>query len=97
MKVTEMERQQVCLLTLRWFFWSQTFFKIFFFFLMWTILKVLIEFAVTLLLFFGGFFDHEACSILAPHQGWLQLQPCIGRRIINHWTTREDPRLLRLK
>ena len=40
----------------------------FFFFLMWTILKVFIEF-VTILLLCSGFLDTEACGILALQTG----------------------------
>ena len=38
-------------------------------FLMWTVLKVIIEFVTVLLLFYGGFFGHEACGIVAPQPG----------------------------
>ena len=37
---------------------------VFFFFLMWTIFEVFIEFVIVLLLFW--FFGHEVCGILAP-------------------------------
>ena len=41
---------------------------IFFFFLMWTIFKALIEFVSTLLLFYVlvWFLGHKACGILVP-------------------------------
>ena len=48
----------------------------FFFFLLWTIFKVFIEFVTILFLFWGfsfllffWFFGHEACGILAPQPG----------------------------
>ena len=40
-----------------------------FFFLMWTIFKVFVEFVTILLLFMFWFFSHEACWILAPWPG----------------------------
>ena len=47
----------------------------FFFFLMWTILKVFIEFDTILLLFsMVWFLGHEACRILAPQPG---IQPTL--------------------
>ena len=43
------------------------FFK--FFFLMWTIFKVFVEFVTVLLLFMFWFFGHEACWILVLRPG----------------------------
>ena len=41
-------------------------FKAFFFFLMWTIFKVLIEFVTILLLFYILVLGHKVCGIFAP-------------------------------
>ena len=59
---------------------------------MWAILKVFIEFVTILLLFYVLFFlGCKACGMLAPWPGIEPLPPCIGRLILNHWTTREFP------
>ena len=42
---------------------------LFFFFLMWTIFKVFIQFVTILFLFCVWFFGHEACGILASQTG----------------------------
>ena len=52
------------------------FFKIFFFFLTWTILKVFTEFVIILFLFY--IFGHEACGILAPRPG-IEPAPLEGK------------------
>ena len=33
-----------------------------------------------------------ACEILVPQSGMEQAFPCMGRQILNHWTTREVPK-----
>ena len=63
-------------------------FLIFFFFLLWIILKVFIDFVTILLLFLSSdflakitfwFFGHEACEILAPQLGAEPTRLCTGR------------------
>ena len=67
------------------------FFKIFF--LMWTIVKVFIEFVIILLLLYvldfwpGGTWDLSSSTKDQTHT------LCIGRRSINHWSTMEVPPL----
>ena len=51
--------------------------------LMWTIFEVFIEFVTILLLFYVLFFWLRGM--------WDLSSPCIGRRSLNHWTTREVP------
>ena len=48
----------------KFFFFFLTFF--FFFFLLWTILKIFLEFVTVLHLFMFWFFGQEACETLAP-------------------------------
>ena len=67
---------------------SVLFFKDFFF-LMWTILKVLLNLLHYCFCFM--FFGHEACRILAPPPGIEPACPCTERWSLNHWTTREGP------
>ena len=68
-----------------------------FFFLMWTIFKVFIEFATMLLLFYilvlwlWGMWD-----LSSPTRDRTRT-PCIGRRSLNHWTAREVPKCGNLK
>ena len=56
---------------------------------MWTILKILIEFVTILLLFYilvfwlPGIWDLHSLTRDGTHV------PCIGRRSLSHWTTRE--------
>ena len=54
-----------------------------FFFLMWTILKIFIEFVTILLLFylFGGF-GHEAYGIFAPCQGIEPTSPTLESKVL---------------
>ena len=76
---------QWCLLK-RFFF----LFKIFFF-LMWTIFKVFIEFVTVLLLFYVLlFWPWGMWDLSSPARDWTHT-PCIGRWGLNHWTTREVP------
>ena len=78
------------LLTLHWII-SYDFLISFFFFLMWTIFKVFIEFVRILLLFYA--------LVLWPRGMWdlssltrdRTRTPCIGRLSLNHWTAREVP------
>ena len=61
---------------------------------MWTISKVFIEFVTILLLFYvlvfwlGGMWD-----LSSPTRDQTRT-PCIGRRSLNHWTTKEVPEVL---
>ena len=61
-------------------------------FMMWTIFKVFIEFVTILLLFYvlvfwpGGMWDLSSPTRDRTHT------PCMGRRSLNHWTTREVPK-----
>ena len=70
------------------YFVNLFFFKIF---LMWTIFKVFIEFVTILLLFHVlVFWPWGIWDLSSPT--WDQTHtPCIGRRSLNHWTTREIP------
>ena len=54
-----------------------------FFFLMWTIFKVFIEFATVLLLFYVLFFWPQACGTLAAQPGSKPKPHCTGRRSLN--------------
>ena len=60
----------------------------FFFFLMWLILKVFIEFVTILLLFW--FWSWGMWCLSSLTRDWTHT-PCIGRWNLNHWTTREVP------
>ena len=51
----------------------------FFFFLMWTLFKVLIEFVQYCFCFKFWFFGCKACGILASRLGIEPHTPCIGR------------------
>ena len=53
---------------------------------MWSIFKVVIE---SVAIFTFWLFGHEACGILPPWLGNGTYIPCIGRRSLNHWITRE--------
>ena len=63
----------------------------FFFFPMWTIFKVFVEFVAILFLFYalafgpGGLWDPSSLPRDRTHT------PCIGRQSLNHWTTGEVP------
>ena len=59
-----------------------------FFFLMWLILKVFIEFVTILLLFW--FWSWGMWCLSSLTRDWTHT-PCIGRWNLNHWTTREVP------
>ena len=66
--------------------------RVSFFFLMWTILKISIEFVIILLLFYvlvffwpGGMWD-----LIFPIRDQTNTL-CTGRQSLNHWTTREVP------
>ena len=67
------------------------YFKDFFFFLMWTIFKVFIEFVTILPLFYvlvfwpRGMWDLSSLTRDRTHT------PCTGRWSLNHWTAREVP------
>ena len=65
------------------------FFKGFFFNLMWTILKVFTEFVVVLLLFYVLVFWPRGVWYLSSPSGDGTHAACIGRRSLNHRTTRE--------
>ena len=53
--------------------------------------KVFIEYCFCFIFYFFG---HEAHGLLAPQPGIEPVSPCIGRQILNPWTTREAPKLL---
>ena len=64
---------------------------VFFFFLMWTILKIFIEFVIILLLFYTlDFWPRGMCDLSSPTRGQTHT-PCTGRWSCNHWTDRESP------
>ena len=61
---------------------------------MWTILKAFIENLLQYcfcLMFW--FFGHEVCRILAPQPGMQMMPPAVEAWSLNHWTTREVPRV----
>ena len=62
-----------------------------FFFLMWNIFKVFIEFATILFWFMFWYFGHKACGILAPQPGIEPTPSALEGEVFNHWTTREVP------
>ena len=64
------------------------FFRIFFF-LMWTIFKVFIEFVTILLLFYVLVFWPQGMWDLSSPARDRTRTPCTGRRSLNHWTARE--------
>ena len=64
------------------------FLSFFFFFLMWTIKKVFIEFVTILLLFYVLIFGQEACGILAPRPGIEPTAPGLEGKV---FTAREVP------
>ena len=65
--------------------------KNFYFFLVWTILKVLIEFVTILLMFFIlVFWPRGMLDLSSPTRDPTHTS-CIGRRSPNHWTTTEVP------
>ena len=62
-----------------------------FFFLMWTIFKVLIEFVTILLLFYVLIsWPRGVWDLSSPTRDWT-CTPCLGRWSLNQWTTRESP------
>ena len=65
------------------------FFLEFFFFLMWTIFKVFIEFVTILLLFYVLVFWPQGMWDLSSPARDRTRTPCTGRRSLNHWTARE--------
>ena len=64
------------------------FFCLFFFFLIWTLLKVFIEFVTILLLVYILAFWVQAYRILAPQPGIEPTPPALEGEV-NHWTTRD--------
>ena len=58
---------------------------------MWTIFKVFIEFVTILLLFYVLVFWSQGMWDLSSPIKDRTHTPCIGRRSLNHWTTREVP------
>ena len=68
------------------------FFFLAFFFLMWTMCKVFIEFVTTLLPFFDILvFQPQGIWDLSSQTRDQTCTPCVGRQSFNHWTTREVP------
>ena len=65
----------------------------FFFFLMWTVFKVFIEFVTILLLFYVLVFRPRGIWDLSTPTRDGTLTHCIGRQTPNYWTTREVPKL----
>ena len=61
----------------------------FFFFLMWTIFKVFIEFVTILLLFYVLVFWLRGTWDLSSLTRDQTHTRCIGRRSLNHWSARE--------
>ena len=57
---------------------------------MWTIFKVFIEFVTILLLFCFASWPRGTWDLSSLTRGGT-CTPCIGRRSLNHWTTREVP------
>ena len=76
------------------FLWPPTFFLRFFFFLIWTIFKVFIEFVTILLLFYG--LDFCCCcpwsqgmwDFRSPTRDWIGTSS-LGRQCLNHQMVRE--------
>ena len=72
-----------------------TYLSIFFFFknffLMWAILKIIIEFVTILLLLFMFSFRWPVRELSSPTRK-CTCTLCIGRQSFNHWTTGEVPR-----
>ena len=64
------------------------FFQIFF---MWTIFKVFIEFVIVMLLFYVLIFWQQGVQDLSSLTRNQTSTPCIGRRRLNHWTSKEVP------
>ena len=74
--------------------WSdfRTCFFLSFFFLMWTILKVFIEFVTILLLpCVLNFWPWGMWKLSSQTRNWTHTS-CIGRQSLNHWMAREEPR-----
>ena len=66
---------------------------VWFFFLVWTIFKVFLEFVTIFLLFFMFWvFGHKACQDLSSPTRVQTCVACIGRQSLNQWTTREVPK-----
>ena len=71
-------------------------FALFIYFLMWTIFKVLIGFVTILLLFhILVFWPQGMWNLSSPTRDRTQT-PFTGRRSLNHWTSREVPRIFAL-
>ena len=68
--------------------WVFFFFKIF---LMWTTFKVFIEFVTVLILFYLLVFWLRGMWDLGSLTRDRTRTPCIGRRSLNHWTTKKVP------
>ena len=65
-----------------------------FFFLMWTVFKVLTEFVTILLLSYVlVFWQQDMWDLSSPTRD-RTLTPYIGRRSLNHWTARAVPSTL---
>ena len=63
---------------------STNIFFLIFFFLMWTIFKVFIEFDILLHLFYVlSFFGHKACGILAPQPGKEPTPPALEGEVLS--------------
>ena len=62
-----------------------------FFFLMWIIFKVFIEFATILLLFYVLVFWFQGMRDVSSSTRDRTHTPCIGRRSLNHSSAREAP------
>ena len=67
----------------------------FFFFLMWTIYKVLflnlLQYCFCILCF--GFWPRGVGDLSSPTRDWTHI-PCIRRKSLSHWTTREVPTMM---
>ena len=79
--------------SLRWVFFSEHSFFLFFFFLMWTIFKDFIEFVA---IFMSFFWPQAMWDLSSLTKDWT-CTPCIGRWSLNRWTAREVPGSLILK
>ena len=69
-------------------------FSKFFFFLMWVIFKVFIEFVTTLLLFYIlGFFGRETCGILVLRPGIERVPPVSESEVLTTGPPGKSPNL----
>ena len=71
--------------------WSRFLFFFFFSFLMRTIFEVFVEFVTILVLFHIVIFWPQGMWDLGSPSRDGTWTPCIGRRSLNHWTTRDVP------